>query len=348
MIHFARWSLLIIGAALRHKITRLDDFEQQLDVPRTTLATWLDALVASGLMDSSGGPADEVEYTLTEKGADLASVITAIDQWSERWALPVPAPAELTMTDSDDATPPLEIDISLMGAFELKVGGRSVRDLSIGSQRLLVFLALHDRAMARVAVAGSMWPEVSDERAGISLRSALSRLDPETREAIMVASVGLGLADTVTVDYRVRQTMARRILRGEFSPELLSQATAMLSEELLPDWYDDWVAAEAEDWRQLRVSALETLADVLVDQDRLAEAAGAARAAIKVDPLRESAHATLIRVHLAEGNQSEALRVFDRYSALLLSALNLGPTPHLIDLVESIRSEVDGNSAASS
>lgn len=348
MIHFARWSLLIIGAALRHKITRLDDFEQQLDVARTTLATWLDALVASGLMHSSGGPAVEVEYTLTEKGADLASVITAIDQWSERWALPVPAPAELTMTDSDDATPPLEIDISLMGAFELKVGGRSVRDLSIGSQRLLVFLALHDRAMARVAVAGSMWPEVSDERAGISLRSALSRLDPETREAIMVASVGLGLADTVTVDYRVRQTMARRILRGEFSPELLSQATAMLSEELLPDWYDDWVAAEAEDWRQLRVSALETLADVLVDQDRLAEAAGAARAAIKVDPLRESAHATLIRVHLAEGNQSEALRVFDRYSALLLSALNLGPTPHLIDLVESIRSEVDGNSAASS
>lgn len=348
MIHFERWSLLIIGAALRHKITRLDEFEKQLDVARTTLATWLDALVASGLMHSSGGPAVEVEYTLTEKGADLASVITAIDQWSERWALPVPAPAELTMTDPDDATPPLEIDISLMGAFELKVGGRSVRDLSVGSQRLLVFLALHDRAMARVSVAGSMWPEVSDERAGISLRSALSRLDPETREAIMVASVGLGLADTVTVDYRVRQTMARRILRGEFSPELLSQATALLSEELLPDWYDDWVVAEAEDWRQLRVSALETLADVLVDQDRLAEAAGAARAAIKVDPLRESAHATLIRVHLAEGNQSEALRVFDRYSALLLSALNLGPTPHLVDLVESIRSEVDGNSAGSS
>lgn len=349
MIHFERWSLLIVGEALRHKSTSLHEFEDRLNIARTTLAIWLDGLVASGLMETSGGPAAEAEYTLTEKGADLAGVITALNQWSERWELPVPAPAQLTMTAPDDGIPTLVIDISLMGAFELTVGGRVVRDLSIGSQRLLVFLALHDRAMARVAVAGSMWPEVSDERAGISLRSALSRLDPETREAIMVASVGLGLADTVTVDYRTSQAIARRILRDDLSPELMSQATSLLSAELLPDWYDDWVVAEAEDWRQLRVSALETLADSLVNGNHLADAAGAARAAIKVDPLRESAHATLIRVHLAEGNQSEALRVFDRYSALLLSALDLEPTPHMIELVESIRrSETAGNSAVPS
>jgi DNA-binding SARP family transcriptional activator len=57
---------------------------------------------------------------------------------------------------------------------------------------------------------------------------------------------------------------------------------------------------------------------------------------MKVEPLRESAHATLIRVHLAEGNQSEALRVYERYSALLQLALGLTPTDRLSALVEPI------------
>ena len=113
-------------------------------------------------------------------------------------------------------------------------------------------------------------------------------------------------------------------------------AVAILSAELLPDWYDDWVIAEAEDWRQLRMNALEALAGLLIERGRLADAAGAARAAMKVEPLRESAHAALIRVHLAEGNQSEALRVFDRYRVLLGSALGLRPTERLNELVQAI------------
>jgi DNA-binding SARP family transcriptional activator len=60
---------------------------------------------------------------------------------------------------------------------------------------------------------------------------------------------------------------------------------------------------------------------------------------MKVEPLRESAHAALIRVHLAKGNQSEALRVFERYSELLLSALGLEPTNRLTDLVSDIRKQ---------
>jgi len=75
----------------------------------------------------------------------------------------------------------------------------------------------------------------------------------------------------------------------------------------------------------------------LADLGRLGEAAGAARAAMKVEPLRESSHASLIRVHLAEGNQSEALRVYERYRVLLNDVLGLEPTERLSDLVASIQ-----------
>jgi DNA-binding SARP family transcriptional activator/DNA-binding HxlR family transcriptional regulator len=248
-------------------------------------------------------------------------------------------PAATTGPLAASATPAVAIEISLLGSFLLCVGGEPVGPLSVGSQRLLVFLALNDRHVGRAAMAGRMWPEVSNERAGISLRSALSRLDAPTREAILTASAGLRLAETVVVDLRNAQALAYRLLDNSGSVRITDLSPASLtalSSELLPDWYDDWVIAEAEDWRQLRMNALEALADQLILIGRLADAAGAARAAMKVEPLRESAHATLIRVHLAEGNQSEALRVYERYSALLQLALGLTPTDRLSALVEPI------------
>ncbi len=239
---------------------------------------------------------------------------------------------------ADRAVPLMEM--ALLGTFALRVGRTRVDRLPVGSQRLLVFLALHDRAVDRVAIAGTMWPEVTDERAAASLRSALSRLGPATHKAIVVESAGLNLAGCVAVDYRDAEALAKRLLRSEVSPtdaDLSPAALAALSGELLPDWYEDWVLTAAEDWRQLRVNALEAMARLLTAGGRLPGAAGAARAAMKVEPLRESAHASLIRVHLAEGNQSEALRVFDRYRTLLYRELGLEPTPLLSELVVSIR-----------
>jgi len=53
--------------------------------------------------------------------------------------------------------------------------------------------------------------------------------------------------------------------------------------------------------------------------------------------LRESSHASLVRVHLAEGNESEALREFDRYRTFLFEELGLEPTPLLSQLVLSLQ-----------
>jgi DNA-binding SARP family transcriptional activator/DNA-binding HxlR family transcriptional regulator len=342
MIQPERWSLVVLGEALRNGATRFADFLHGTDLDQSTLAARLDDLVKAGLMhpvpDTSDG---EPRYVLTERGLDLEDAMTALESWSERWAVPVPLAAELTISkELDPMAPTGPIEISLLGAFALRVNGENIAGLSVGSQRLLAFLALHDRAVTRVAVAGGMWPDATEEHAGISLRSALSRLDSATRERILVTGAGLGLAEAVAVDLRDAQALAHRLLQpgGPIVPDDLgSAALATLSRELLPDWYDDWAVAEAEDWRQLRMSGLEALARILVDEGRLAEAASAARAAMKVEPLRESAHASLIRVHLAEGNQTEALRVFDRYCELLMSALQLEPTEHLSDLVAQIR-----------
>jgi DNA-binding SARP family transcriptional activator len=88
----------------------------------------------------------------------------------------------------------------------------------------------------------------------------------------------------------------------------------------------------------MRLHALEALAGHLAAAGRCGEAAGAATAAVRADPLRESARASLIQVHLAEGNQSEAVREFARYQALLHDDLGLEPTLRLRHLIEGLHS----------
>ena len=328
MIGFDRGAWDLVRAALHRAATREHEFATLLGTSAAATTEALTALVEEGVFSSP----EPATWLLTEKGRDLGRALGALDAWELRWS----ASAVI------GADGPATVEIELLGSFVLRVDGRAVAGLATGSQRLLVSLALHDREVGRVALAGRMWPDVSDELAGVSLRAALARLDPATRSAVVVTTFGVGLADGVGIDLRRARALAHR-LEAPASPvadsDLDSRARAVLSSELLPDWYDDWVVREAEDWRQLRLSALESLAHRLADLERHGEAAGAARAAIKVEPLRESGHAALIRVHLAEGNPSEAIRVHDRYRSQLHSAIGLVPTPRLTAMIADIRAQ---------
>lgn len=227
--------------------------------------------------------------------------------------------------------------LALLGGFQL-LEGDEVLPVAGGSERLLAFVAMHGQTVGRLAVAGTLWPEAREDRAYAALRSALARLDGVSRAALQITASSLELAPGVQVDLHDARALAHRLLEPTPPAEadLGAAAIANLSLDLLPVWYDDWVLLEAEDWRQIRLHALEKLAGALTAVGRFGEATTAAGAAVRADPLRESARATLIRVHLAEGNQSEALRSFDRFSRLLRTDLGLAPTPQLHGLVADL------------
>ncbi|MEW2306792.1 bacterial transcriptional activator domain-containing protein [Streptomyces sp. NPDC006655] len=137
------------------------------------------------------------------------------------------------------------------------------------------------------------------------------------------------------MDLHQGRQLAHRILHGSAASAWQASADTIeeLSLDLLPGWYDDWATLRAEDWRQLRIHALERLAEIFMAAGRYADAVAAAHAAIRADALRESSQSCLIRAHLAEGNPSEAMRDFDRYARRLHSELGLSPTTHLRRLV---------------
>jgi DNA-binding SARP family transcriptional activator len=230
--------------------------------------------------------------------------------------------------------------VILLGGFSLWLGS-TLLSVPRASQRLIAFLALHGGMVRRAAVAGTLWPDASENHAYSNLRQALARLQSKARKALAASKVELGLAEGVTVDIRKARAFACRLLDPAVTPEqseLGTAAVGVLSAELLPDWDDDWVLLKAEDWRQLRLHALEGLAGRLAAAGRWGEAAGAACAAVRADPLGESARACLIQVHLAEGNQSEVVREFARYQELLRVDLGLQPTPQLRHLIDGLHS----------
>ncbi len=229
--------------------------------------------------------------------------------------------------------------ISLLGGFGLSDGRVDVA-IAEGPQRLLAFLALRKRPVRRTLAAGALWPDVGHEQASSSLRSTLARLDEGARSALAVTASQLAIADRITVDLWESEALARRLAGPHESLTIDRSSSAevdALSSDILPDWYEDWVIVEAEAWRLQRLHALETLADDLRSEKSFGQASSAAQAAIDADPLRESPRAALIRIHMAEGNVSDAIREFTRYRELLKRDLGLDPTPRLQALLDQGR-----------
>lgn len=225
------------------------------------------------------------------------------------------------------------VRIALLGAFVLVVGGQTATMPHTG-QRLLAFLALQRRPVSRNHVAGSLWPETSEAHAAASLRSTLWRLG--RRDLIETADGQLRLAPHVTVDLYEGLDLASAILDPASGPPTGPVDLGLLTEDLLPDWSDDWVLFPRERLRQLRLHALEGLCGQLAARGRYAQAVEAGLAAVEADPLRESAHRALIGAHLAEGNVGEAIRQYRSLERLLRQELDVEPTETFPELLREL------------
>jgi DNA-binding SARP family transcriptional activator len=214
--------------------------------------------------------------------------------------------------------------------------GTAAPDLPRGAQRLIAHLCLCGRP-GRSLIAGQLWPDVPEEHAHGSLRSALWRVQKAAPGLVEVAGGALGLADGVRVDVRDFTDWARGLLDPHGMVDGLVVPDVALRGVLLPGWCDDWVLLARERLRQLRMHALEALAEKLAEVGRFGEALQAGYAAVGTEPLRESAHRAVVRVHLAEGNAAEAVHAYEAFRDLLADALGVAPGPLMEELIAPAR-----------
>ena len=223
-------------------------------------------------------------------------------------------------------------ELTLLGGFALSVDGALV---SVGSsgERVLAVLACRGRQASRSQIASALWPEVTGERALANLRTALYRLVRRAPGVIHTTGSHVQLNLGVRVDVEAATRLAQGILTGLDDQTLAQVAHADFSADLLPDWDEEWLADHQYRYRQLRLTALETLSTHLAAAGHHGAAVQAALTAVHADNLRDSAHETLIRACVAQGNRNEATTHYFSYRRILRDELGLDPPVTLSHLL---------------
>lgn len=237
------------------------------------------------------------------------------------------------------------VSLQLIGDFQLGIGGRQLV-FPHSVERVLAYVALADRPVLRTTLAGALWIDVTEERAASSLSTALWRLHRSKHRVVVLQDDRLTIAPEVRVDVHEVAGVMRCLLDRPDADGLDRLPMLYDGAGLLPGWDDEWIIAERERFRLLRLEALDRAAEALLSIGQPARALEAALMASSAEPLRESARRLLIRVHVAEGNYAEALRAFHEYRELVVEEIGVEPSPAMYELVETLG--VDGARRATS
>jgi DNA-binding SARP family transcriptional activator len=236
--------------------------------------------------------------------------------------------------------PAVQWNLSLFGWWQLR---RADTEFSPRrrEQRLIALLALQG-ARPRSYVAGVLWPDSTEQRATGNLRAAVWRIEHELPGLLLHDRTRLSLEDPVRLDVDTFTRCATAIFGWRSGNQPLDAAgcvrclPVLLRGDLLPGWYDDWVIYERARLAQLRLHALELLADLLVDRGETSAALVAASTAVAIEPLHEAATRALIRAHIEDGDYPGALRDYEAYRSRVQAELGLRPSARLQGLVRPL------------
>lgn len=213
------------------------------------------------------------------------------------------------------------VDATLMVGIVGRLGVHPMVRLSLPARRILAYLALRGQPVARGVASADLWPDVIDEIGRANLRRALWHLPRG-----WVDAVGDELVLEAECDLARARQVAGRALGGE---PLSFDEIALLSEDILPGWHEEWVLPAQDAFHLLRVQALEAACRTMAAAGSHALATQAGAAAVAAEPLRESAAEALISAHLAQRNRYEAAQCFRTLARRLRDELGVAPDPAL-------------------
>jgi SARP family transcriptional regulator, regulator of embCAB operon len=225
--------------------------------------------------------------------------------------------------------------VQLCGKLVVELDGARIEDGLPGRQGRLLFSFLvvnRDRSLARDELVAALWPDGHD--GGLApLLSKLRRLVPLDHGRIVLpadAYVDVEVArDSV---HRAESALAQREFHQAWAPAQIARSISarvfMLGEDA------DWIEEQRRDLAALRVRALEAyaLAGLGLGGTELPGAVRAGRELIALEPYRETGHRILMQALSAEGNDAEALRVYDDLRRLLHDELGTAPSAPTQDL----------------
>ena len=230
------------------------------------------------------------------------------------------------------------VRLYLLGDLRLEVDGVDAELVSLSrkAKLLLAMLAVDRRVHGRSELAGRLWPDVREDSARVSLRTALSQVRAALGPAAgtVLASArdgGVALSPQVWTDV----DEVERLLDAGQPEEALDHSGS----ELLAGLDDDWVLERRDDLQGRLAKGLGVAAAAAETSGDLETAVRLTRRMTALDPLAEATHRELIRRLAAAGDRGAALAAYDRLRDRLAERLRITPSAATRSLVQEIRSE---------
>jgi DNA-binding SARP family transcriptional activator len=249
--------------------------------------------------------------------------------------------------------------VALLGHLRVTAAEEVVLDdLGGKSAELLCYLLLHpNRPHPREGLASLLWGEhCTTAQSKKYLRQTLWQLQGALQHVPAGDGLLQGEGDAIRLAARGRLTLDVALLEeayqrargasggalGDGDLEVLCHAAALYEGDLLEGWYQEWCLCERERLRQLYLLLLDRLME---EHERRGHAeAGIAfgERSLAADPARERTYQRLMRLHLALGDRTGALRHYARCVAALHDEFDVPPSASTRALYERACTGSDG------
>lgn len=232
--------------------------------------------------------------------------------------------------------------VKLLGQFDVRRDGTPLVIPSRPAQSLLAFLLLNAGIPhRREKLAGLLWPETPEANARRSLRQELWRLrkalgpSPSSEGAVSYLQ-----SDDITITFAANSESwldAAELERGGgegATADELMRVLSLYHGELLPGFYDEWVALERERLRAIYEEKMGRLLECLQGGQRWGAVREWAERWIGLGGSPEPAYRALMIAHHALGNVSHVAIVYDRCVRAMLDDLGVEPSEETRALFE--------------
>ena len=351
-----QFSALLIGQAL----SDLNERKEAL----SHLLGWLGKWKAAGLNLLAAAGSFQIAYLLLRRG-DLEEARRFHDQASEWITSEHPLASPLKCTEFGERlrrllhprsveteewlnSTEMPVCIETFGTLRVHIQGRTVYDRRWRGGRtktLLKALIAHGGAKVPVDhLLDILWPDAEGDRAMKNLKTALSRLrrvgllkgEKPTRWIVVRHGRVSLVKNLCSVDVlRFRERLAEAVASDGDIARLSTILDGYTGDVLAHDVGEPWITQFREVVRGEYVQGVLTLADRCLNAGQPARSLPYLKNALEKDPLHEEVYAALIRLHLAMGFPSNALRTYARAEAVLLEELGIRPGPTLRKLAQS-------------
>ncbi len=220
------------------------------------------------------------------------------------------------------------LELRLLGQFELRRHTNVILLPSRPAQSLLAYLALTaGTAHRREKLAGMLWPEADEDNARSYLRHALWRtrkaIESDEKASPYLLSDELAISFNAGGDYWLDAAVLSR--SGESLQELV-QSVDVYRGELLPGFYDEWVAPERERLESLFEQRVQRLLDRLVDEHRWSDVLEWGDRWLALGRAPEPGYRALMLAHAELGDRGRVAAIYQRCQEALFNELGVQPS----------------------